>query len=302
MKSRPITLLAQVKHLVIITLSILYFFSDIERAHAQIDITQYASKDLFKVESIIGDKKIVENEDKEAYTSQFDYELKKGFAHWGNTELNEALSIFETLISEHKEVHALHYYAGQVNYESGHYEEAKDYFEEAFRLEPLFLESKYMLGLTQLEMKEEKGAKRIFEDLITVESYKAFGYHGIGLWALNTGNAQKAYNSFKKSIQSDPLFIESYVPMVVYDLYRGRVKTAREIVESALEVKDDWEQGIIIRALIATEQENNTDQFEKDIDRLIELAPYNFHYISIKGYLQVELGNYGDAILNSILP
>jgi len=266
-------------------------------AYSQIDITKYASKELFEVKPIISQEQIEEDQvEEEEYSSQFDFDLKKGIDFWSNGDYDDAAFQFEELLSENPEVTLLHYYLGWVNYERDRNEAAKDHFATTLRQSPLFLEAKYMLGILAVEDKEMSEARTYLKPLIEVPKYAAYGHHGLGLVALYEGSVQRAYRNFKKSTEADSSFLEAYIPMINIDLFYNDIRRARKVVEKGLRADKDWQQGIIIRGIISLLQDENTFQFERDIDRLLELDPSNYHYHSIKGFLEIELANYSSAI------
>lgn len=262
---------------------------------AQVDVTRYASEELFKINPIVNHNQI--NTSKIETTSWFEDQLQKGMDYWLEGNSDDALYIFENILDESPEIAFLHFYTGSIYFEKERYQEAKESFTATLKHDPLLLEAKYMLGLISIEEKDHKAAKSHFKTLISIPLYKAYGYHGIGLLSMAEGYPYNAYKNFKRCIDADSSFLEAYIPMITIDLFLGKLKSARKIVEKALTLNDKWEQGIIIRGMISLMQDKNTDQFEKDINTLIQIAPENYHYYSMKGFLKMELGNYKEAVL-----
>ena len=263
---------------------------------AQVDVTKYASDNLFKVQPIVDVVSINQEKTEEKRISQWDLEIQKGLDLWETGDLDEAEDHFLQMEEEFSETPIFSYYLGLINYDREAYAEAIDYFNNSLKIDPLFLESKYMKGLVLLDQKELKEAKELFNQLVEVQDYSAYGTHGLALYFLEISNVYRAKSYLKKTIQTDPSFLQAYIPLIQINLYFGYLKESRQTIEAALETNPKWEQGIMIRGMISLLQDENFDQFEKDINYLTSLSPSNYHYISIKGYLQMEIGEYNKAV------
>ncbi|MEQ8471237.1 MAG: tetratricopeptide repeat protein [Marinoscillum sp.] len=276
-------------HLTLLTSLILNF------TYAQVDVRKYATDDLFAVKPVI-DSDNLDKDQNVSKSSQWEVEIQKGIDFWSSGNYDEAQYLFEQLADEYPETPIFPYYLGMINYEREAYEESIEYFKNSLKLDPLFLDAKYMLGIVLLDAGEPKAAKTLFKELVNVPDYNAYGEHGLALYYLEAGSVYKAKNYFLKTVKSDPSFLQAYIPLVSIYMYLGNTTSARKVIEQALTADNKWEQGIIIRAMISLLQDENFDQFEKDINYLIDLAPDNYHYYSIKGYLQAELGEYTEAV------
>ncbi|GEM_PF-2731793 len=118
----------------------------------------------------------------------------------------------------------------------------------------------------------------------------------MGLLALEQGNAYLAIKKFRKCIEEDSTFLEAYIPFISLDLYFGHANRAKKTIEKALNVNPEWQQGIIIRAILALLVDEDIDQFEEDVNTLIQLNPSNYHYYFIKAFLEMELERYSEAV------
>lgn len=279
----------------------LSFLSAFFTAFSQVDVTKYVSSDLFEVKPVITKDFIGENEVAkfvETTNSWFETEIQKGFDLWYNGSPDDAVEVFEQLSEELPEIAMLDYYIGLIEYDREHYDEAIEYFNKALKKDPLLLETRYYLGLIALENKKIKEAKKNFKILLSVPAYSAFGYNGMAVMALSAGNIYKSYNMYKKCLDVDSTFMEAYLPMISIDMFYGKLKRALKVVEQGISIQPDWQEGIMVRGILALLQHEDTAQFEKDIDHLIQLAPDNYHYYLMRGYLQIELRQFHQAIEN----
>lgn len=269
----------------------------IKASMAQVDITRYASDDLFSVKPIITKEYLEKNQkEKESeFPNYVELEIEKGMEYWAKEQYDDALDLFTQLAEEYNDG-MFFYYLGVISYERERYQEATEYLYEAIQKEPLLLDATYMLGMVALADNDTRTAKIHFKTLEEIPTYESYGQNGLALVALNTGNYSVAAIKFKKCISIDSTFLEAYPPLVRYYLTYGKYKSARNLVEKALRIDPKWQEGIIIRGMVSMLQDESTDQFEKDINTLIELDPNNYHYYSIKGFLHSELGQYHAAI------
>lgn len=278
-----------------ILLTILTILSNLSECNAQVDLTKYVSDDFFSVSPVIDQESMIEDNDDNGFTSQFQFEMTTGFAFWENGELDEAIYHFEQMSDEY-EIPILKYYLGMIQYEKDNYDASILHFSEVLDENPLFLEAKYMLGIIAVETENRKLAKTYFKELIAIPAYQAYGYHGMGTLGVNDGSPFFALKNFKKCLIADSTFQSAYAPLIFIYLYLDNVRSARKLIEKGLEIYPKWENGIMMRAMISVIEEQNTEQFEKDVNYLIQLNPDNYHYYSMKGYLEYEYGNYSKAV------
>lgn len=264
---------------------------------AQVDITKYASDDLFEIKPVITQEYLEQKEEEEnpSYNSQLELEIAEGMKMWAGGEYDDAVYHFEKMADEYGSV-LFTYYCGLINFEREDYNEAKEYFIESIANEPLFLEAKYMMGMIALEENDLKAARDYFKILSEVPEYEAYGDYGLGKLAMEEGNIYAVTKYFKRCIEADTTFLDAYIPLIVIDLYYEKYKHARKLIEQALRSDGEWQEGIMIRGMISLLQDQSIDQFEEDINTLIKLDPSNYHYYSMKGFLEMELGRFHEAV------
>ncbi len=281
----------------IVTYPLILLFSLVTfHAFTQVNVTKYATSDLFEVKPLINQDNVelIKTEEEQTH-SQFEEEVSIGMKFWETGDLDEAIYHFEQMSDEY-EMYIFDYYLGLIQYQNENNEAAVSHFEAALEKEPLFLESKYMLGILAVESKENKTARNYFKELTKIPLYESYGEHGLGLISLNEGQPYVSLAHFKKCLDADSSFSEVYIPLFTIYFYLNNYKKAREVIEKGIQIYPKWEQGIMVRAMLSVIQEQNTDQFTKDLDYLIELDPNNYHYHSIKGYLEYEYKNYSEAV------
>jgi tetratricopeptide (TPR) repeat protein len=262
---------------------------------SQINISKYASEELFSSKPIITEDYIEKIEQEKSVENYIEIDIQKGIELWNSGEADDAIQHFESLFNQYH-LFIAKYYNGLIEFGRSNYGEARFYFQETLDEEPLFLEAKYMLGMVDLYEDDFSSAKKHFKTIEKVDDYKALAYNGLGYLHLRNGNPYAALSFFNKCIKANPTFQDSYIPLVNLNFLFGNYKKARSLIEQALTYYENWQQGIMIRAILALLADEDMDQFERDIDHLLELDPKNYHFYSIKGFLNVELGLYSEAV------
>ncbi len=162
----------------------------------------------------------------------------------------------------------------------------------------MFGEADYLLGLLYLETGNFEMCEEHFENLINNIDYKALGWYGRGLLEAMKGHPNKSKHSFSNCIKENPEFSDAYLPLGLIEYYQGHHKRSLRYLNTAVDQDSTWQEAILLRGFISLLDDEEGLQFEKDMERLLRLDPDNYHYQSIKGYLNWEKGNYGEALAN----
>ena len=118
------------------------FITIVNLSYAQVDVTKYATGDLFEVKPLITQENVelIKIEEDETHT-QIEEEVNIGMKLWNDGEIEEAIYHFEQLSDEYQ-APLFEYYLGMINYQSDNNEAAITHFETVLERDPLFLESK----------------------------------------------------------------------------------------------------------------------------------------------------------------
>jgi tetratricopeptide (TPR) repeat protein len=223
---------------------LLYCLLNLSAIHAfgQTDLTQYATVDLFKAKPIGTTAMASGTSDVHYMEVIFQQELDEGIEFWHNNQLDDAAHHFEVMIDQYPDVSFLHYLKGGVLYDAEKFDAAIESLNEALQIDPLFLESKYLIGRIQIDKEEYKAAKGTMELLLNVPKYEAFGYNGLGMVAQAEGNYYKASRMYEKSVKADSSFKESYIPLTYLELGIGVViKSIAGRMDRAVEIDPLWQ-------------------------------------------------------------
>lgn len=265
---------------------------------AQININNYVNDDLFKV------KPVISTNDTEVKREQsFDFlalDIQKGVRLLDENQLDEAIYYFKELDSEYKDEYQISFYLGMAFFQKGNDLEAEDNFLKSLNRNPLYLIPAYYLALIEMNTGDLKAAKVYADRLISIEDYKALGYFCQAQIGIKEENIYKSHRMYQKCIDANPNFLEAYIPLATIEFtFNPQGKNAKLLMDKAVELFPEWEEGIIARALFSIlYDQQNIVQFETDILKLISLDPENYHYYSINGYLNIELKKYEQALDN----
>ncbi len=278
-----------------ISLFILFLFSIDHILYGQVDVRNYATDDLFKIKPVVDQSTFTVEKETEKQ-SYLEVEFEKGLNYLENNEIEEALFHFSHLHDEYPEVELFPFYIGNIHYQEGQYEKAKEAYNETLVINSLFLEARYMLGLVYIAQQKLKEAKDLFEILSGVPNYETVGTYGLALTHIEKGWYLRAYKLMKKCIEYDSTFTDVYPYIVNYDLAYDNIRSALRILNEGVENNPEWEQGIMMRAIVSAMESNSIEQFEEDIKRLQLIDPTNYNYLAIHGFLLKELGKYSEAV------
>ena len=258
---------------------------------------KYTTDDLFKVKPIISEESIAL--EKEETKSQFELEVEKGLKLWEEGYIDDALEYFTILAEDYVSIPNLFYIVGYIHFEKQDYPQAIESMQQVLRIDPLFLDAKFMIGNIYIEQRKFDEAKEVMKTLADVPTFAPQGYFGLGMIALQEGLYGKAAVNLRKSIRLDSSYHDPYLPLVNLEiLYFKDLKKARKRMDYAVEMDSTWQQVRIVRSLLAIAEYEDFELFNQDIEVLILQDPTNYHYYSIKGFLEMEFGNYRNAVEN----
>jgi len=260
------------------------------------NITQYSKSDLFEVKPVITNT--LSNDESENTNYQNQNLIEEGIGMIEKNQFDDAIFYFNKLITKYPDYSQAYYFKALALFNKGLIPESKEALEAAIKHNPLFFQAKYLQAIILLNSNEVDEAEEIMTELTQVPSVAALGYYGLGLVNINQTypSTTKIIKLFNKSIESDSTFLEPYIPLARAYYNRSNKTEAYKLINQALRISPEWEEALIIRAAISIEVEESINQFEKDLDRLVELSPDNYNYLSWRGYLMMELGRYEDAI------
>ncbi len=264
------------------------------RLIAQIDVRQYASDDLFAVKPVVASDR--NEEDNSGYNSWAERKLETAWTNLSNGNTDEALNDLDELIDYNDSYPVFHYLKGMVYMELEDYDQARKKFNDALSASPLFLDAKYQLGMISLELGDVREAKAYFKDLTEIKDYAALGYHGLGYEALQRNNAYGAMQDFKRSIDADPEFTDSYGTLAIIYIFTGAGRKGEKLLEEGIAANPEWEEGIAMKAILSLLLREDLDAFEADLNKLISMSPGNYHYLFLKAAVMIEKEEWHAAI------
>ena len=261
----------------------------------QVDLTKYANQDLFEIKPVI-DKEVLSDVENQNYESDFEYRVNKAIDLLQNNQPEQALSIFNEMTRLVPEEPTFHYFLGLTYYMTDSIQFAIEKLQRAIELNPIYYEADYLLAMIMLDEAMYDDCAPLFKKLIESEEYTSLGWYGKGMLEASLGRPFKSKSAFNNSIKNNPTFAASYFPLAIIELYQGNIKRTLKHLNTAIELDSTWQEPLISRGLVSLLIDENTTQFEKDIETLMMLDPNNYHYRSIKGFLEIQNADYASAL------
>lgn len=265
---------------------------------AQVNMTDYISDDLFKTQAIVNRENNKETNKTEGEVFWED-NIQPGLDYWKKGELDEALEYFTNKADFYEEAPIFYYYLGAIYYEKQEYDEAIRVSTQALIHDPLFLEAKYIVGLSHVMKGDMKTGQKIMDELSQNLDYQVLGFHGLGIIASRKGNYYKTTQYYEKCLKADSSYKEVYLPLAYIYAYRNNnITRAVKKLNQAVSIDPTWEEARVTRAIFSLYKDKNTQQFQKDVKVLLEQDPENYHYHAVQGYLNIEINQYAKAVDN----
>jgi tetratricopeptide (TPR) repeat protein len=276
-----------------------YFFIlllfTVANAMSQVDVRRYASEDLFSIKPIVSTDKLVE--DQPASTSWVEKKMESAVKFMEAGQNNKAYADLQDLIEYDDKIPVFYYLQGLILMSEDSLEASKNRFNASLSASAFFLEAKYMLGMVALRQGDEKLARDYFKGLTEIKQYEALGYYGLGYEALQQGNAYGASRDFRRCIEADSTFVDAYSTLATLELITGNLRGGTKVLEAGIKRMPEWEEGIMMRAILMLLVESDFVAFEQNLDRLIEISPDNYHYLFMKSAVLIEREEWHQAIV-----
>jgi tetratricopeptide (TPR) repeat protein len=191
-----------------------------------------------------------------------------------------------------------HYYRGICHKKLAAYKAAEQDFLTAISFNPKVPEAHMELGEIYLADRELKEASDQFVSSVTINPKWAKGYFGMANVSFLNREFGRATNLYTKCTLLDPKFTDAYLMIALIDL-KARYKTTEAIAQitKAIEVDSTYSPAYFWRGM-AYLDDANPKACQKDWDKLIMLNPRNHFYIMMRGFLNIEIGDFDKAFID----
>ncbi len=218
----------------------------------------------------------------------------KGYTYLKLSNTQEAVNIFNHIISCFPSNIDAKYYLAVIYYEQQKYDEAENLFRSI--LDDIQSDKIYnYLGLINLEKHKTADAINYFQFAIKIDSQNAGYYFNLGTAYSLNGWLDEAEECFRKALSFEPENIVYSYSLAYLAYQKKEYKKALEAVEKTLEIVPGYPDAIILKSLIDAEN-NNVIAAKNELTALEQKEKNNdfLYYALAKIYKKFPL--YKDAI------
>ena len=163
-----------------------------------------------------------------------------GFALVRTHEFQEAKDQFETALRLNPEFPEAHNNLGAMLAKTGLTPEAIEHFQQAIHLRPSYVEAHYNLASTFLKTGQLQEAIEHFQQVIRYAPDNVEAQYNLGNSLVQTGKLQEAIEHYKQVLRLKPDFTEAHYNLGITLVNIGRRQDAIEQFEYALAFKPDY--------------------------------------------------------------
>ncbi len=162
--------------------------------------------------------------------------LKLGNAHASLSQLDEALSAYQTVLKIKPDKAAAYTNIGVVYYQAGKFDDAVQQMQKALEIDPSDAETYYMLGATYVQQQKLDEAEKSFNKAIELKPDLAAAYTGLGNVQLARKNTEGAVETLKKATQLQPNQAEAWLALGQAYAAQGNKTEANQALQQCVQV------------------------------------------------------------------
>ena len=212
-------------------------------------------------------------------------------------KLNDLAKAFEdykrALVFEKKD-ETIFYYAANVAFKLGKFEEARNYINSSLGLKSRYLEAYHLQAQIYMEMNDLDSAMLAAKKALALKDNElSYYYHGKVCEKQN--NLEQAEKDYEKSISKEKKFIDGYLALASVQIKLNKTNDARENCNKVLEMDPNNIQAYLVRSNVYVK----TLEYPKaidDISKIILIDPNNKDYYFIRGTYYQNFTQHQNAI------
>ena len=187
-------------------------------------------------------------------------------------DFEDAIRIFEDLLSENPTLTDAYLGLGGVQFQQGNYAGAETSYARAARLEPLNFDAQYGHGQVLEALKRYSDAIRAYQRALVIRPESLVANIGISQSYLETNRPESAIRFAEAAAALEPERIETRLNLALAYEQVGRFEDAIAQYEVALELGDTTE-GLLLRVIGAYMKSKRWQEAANAAETLIKIAP-----------------------------
>lgn len=183
------------------------------------------------------------------------------YDYYNNEEVDKAIAIVRVLSGRYYDNEYVLLLYGKCNYFVKDYPAALGYFEEAFKINSFFPETKIWLGKTLIAMgKEKKRAEALLKEVLVYDESNIEALYILVKYFHDSGQYDKALYYSNNFNYFEETMVNLYIEHAAIDLETGNVRPGVALLEKAQALTDDV--GVLkkIEFLMGSQKGNSADE------------------------------------------
>ena len=173
-----------------------------------------------------------------------------GTARGAGGQYDEALALYQGLLTENPDDSQLHYAVGSVFYLKVAFEDAIRHLAESRRLDPDQLQSPYYLAMIAQKQGRNEESVRMFREILESHPDHALSYEGLAISLFKERQYEEARRKFLAAIQLNPKSARANYQLGQLLVRMGLREEARQQLAIAKDLREEEEKTQLVRTLL----------------------------------------------------
>lgn len=223
--------------------------------------------------------------------------INEGINQLDENNLEVAIYNLDKAIHQDSTLWMSYYYRGICFKKVGDFTRATRDLQKASQLNKQLCESYIEIGEMYLEEKKFKDAAEQFVEAMEINPKRPEAYFGMANVSFLNSSLNSSRELYKKCIALDPKFISAHVMLGMIELDQFNHKEAVTEISKAIAIDSTYSAAYLWRA-IAHLDNNDLKSGLRDWNKLIQLNPQNAFYTMIRGFINIEAGDFDKAFID----
>jgi tetratricopeptide (TPR) repeat protein len=264
-------------------------------AYAQMNLSKYYEPEMMVANNLYDHLKI---DFKWTMKGNLQALINEGINQLDENNLDIALINLNKAVTEDTSLWVSFYYRGICYKKTGDFAAAERDLRKALSLNKRLAEACFELGEIYIATDKLKDASDKFVEAVEINPKWAEGYFGMANVSFLNQSFSSASDLYKKCIAVNARFTPAYIMLGTLEL-RARFNAKQAVVEFTKAIAiDSLSSSAYFWRGIAHLENQNAQACLKDWDKLILLNPGNAFYIMLRGFVNIEAGDFEKAFID----
>lgn len=223
--------------------------------------------------------------------------INEGINQLDENNMELAMYNLDKAIQQDSSLWMSYYYRGICFKKIGNFTRATKDLKKASQLNKQLAEAHIEIGEMYLEEKKFKEAADQFVEATEINPKRPEAYFGMANVSFLNSSSSSSRELYRKCIALDPKFISAYVMLGIIELDRFNHTGAVTEISKAIAIDSTYSAAYVWRAISHLDN-NDLKSGLRDWNKLIQLNPENAFFILIRGYINIEAGDFENAFVD----